>query len=1010
MPATTTLLGLVTPTQGTLSGTWGDTVNYGISDYVDISVAGTLTLTNDGAVTLANTTGSSAGNSITSSLTGAGTVTAQFAIVKVTGTLTVAKVVTGPSYSKTYTVVNSATGGIVTFKASGQTGVSIAVGESAFVYYNGTDYVKVSGTVAVASFQTSLGGLTPSTATTGVVTLAGTLNTTSGGTGLTSFTAGDVPYYASGTLLSKLAIGTAGQFLTSTGTAPQWSTLSGVAVTTFSAGTTGFTPSSATSGAVTLAGTLATTNGGTGLTSFTANGVVFASSSSVLATGSALTFNGTAFATTGTGSFTGNLAVAGGAVPVASGYQYGIAVSTGGTIGVRATSNDYRMRIGTNFNLDGTHTNTTSNPVSLITMDNGITTFSIGASGTAGNAISYTSAMTLDASGNLGIGTSSPAQKLHVNVTSGAVYELISSGSNNLYLGYENTRAVSVIQSNNALVFDVGSGYTERVRIDTSGNVSVGGFAPSAWSVGKAIEIGNVGNAVWCVSATQITMPQNAYFDGAWRYGANGFATRYAQETGVHQWWNAPSGTAGNAVTFTQAMTLDASGNLGLGSTTTAGGRLVITQSNSVQPAIYLPTDESTIQGPNANTKINMGSNLYLYSSSVLGFVTAGTERARIDTSGRFLIGGTTTYDFNGQSNLVVNGTAGLSTITIASPNGGYIAFADGTTGTAPYAGNIEYNHSTNVLSFGTNGIFSRVNIDSSGNLLVGTNTEPFARGYTKYIAVSSTGSTAIEINAASGSTAYLDLGANSVRGLSFESDGTNNSISAIGAKAIAFNTNSNERMRITSTGNVGIGTSSPANPTGGIGVEVSNSSGASLRLTNSTTYLDLQSGTNANYIVSNGANPLIFYTNSSERARIDSSGKLLVGTTTAPSSAKLAVAGGLSVNNNTDSGTNSNNYGNVFAKTVSVNPSTTTTIKNATGSESAMYLVSGVNSGLGIRFFDVVVTLTASMTPVVVSSGGINSPPARTYSMSGENLQVNFGGANAFVIFVTGMGANEAA
>ena len=41
MPATTTLLGLVTPTQGTLSGTWGDTVNYGISDYVDIAIAGT---------------------------------------------------------------------------------------------------------------------------------------------------------------------------------------------------------------------------------------------------------------------------------------------------------------------------------------------------------------------------------------------------------------------------------------------------------------------------------------------------------------------------------------------------------------------------------------------------------------------------------------------------------------------------------------------------------------------------------------------------------------------------------------------------------------------------------------------------------------------------------------------------------------------------------------------------------------------------------------------------------
>ena len=119
----------------------------------------------------------------------------------------------------------------------------------------------------VTSFQTSLGGLTPSTSTTGAITLAGTLDTTSGGTGLTSFTGGDITYYSAGTALSKLGIGTAGQILTSTGTAPQWSTLSGVAVTTFSGGTTGFTPSTATSGAITLAGTLATANGGTGATS-----------------------------------------------------------------------------------------------------------------------------------------------------------------------------------------------------------------------------------------------------------------------------------------------------------------------------------------------------------------------------------------------------------------------------------------------------------------------------------------------------------------------------------------------------------------------------------------------------------------------------------------------------------------------------------------------------------------------------------------------------------------------
>jgi hypothetical protein len=137
-----------------------------------------------------------------------------------------------------------------------------------------------------------------------------TTPTTAGGTGLTSYTAGDLSYYASGTTLTKLAIGTIGQILTSTGSAPQWSTLSGIAVTTFSAGTTGFTPNSATSGAVTLAGTLATTNGGTGLTSFTANGVFYASSTSVIAQSASLTFSGTTL-TSGNYSTGGNLTFTG---------------------------------------------------------------------------------------------------------------------------------------------------------------------------------------------------------------------------------------------------------------------------------------------------------------------------------------------------------------------------------------------------------------------------------------------------------------------------------------------------------------------------------------------------------------------------------------------------------------------------------------------------------------------------------------------------------------------------
>ena len=179
MAATTTLLGLVTPTQGDLTGTWGDTVNYGITDYVDIAIAGTLSFAGDGPITLVNTTGSASGN-------GFNTTTAQYMVIRITGTQSVVKVITGPSYSKLYMVDHAGATSAVEFKRAGQvTPVTIAVGEKCFVYYNGTDYVKVSSSVVDGVSTISFGstGLTPSTATSGAVTVAGTLAVANGGTG-----------------------------------------------------------------------------------------------------------------------------------------------------------------------------------------------------------------------------------------------------------------------------------------------------------------------------------------------------------------------------------------------------------------------------------------------------------------------------------------------------------------------------------------------------------------------------------------------------------------------------------------------------------------------------------------------------------------------------------------------------------------------------------------------------------------------------------------------------------
>jgi hypothetical protein len=152
-------------------------------------------------------------------------------------------------------------------------------------FKNSAGVVKLLASNAVTTPVTTISfgstGLTPSTATSGAVTVAGTLAIGSGGTGQT--TAGAAfnalsPITTTGDLIlgngtnsaTRLGIGANGYLLTSNGTTASWQAAPAGGVTTFSAGTTGLTPSSATGGAITLAGTLAIANGGTGQTSASA--------------------------------------------------------------------------------------------------------------------------------------------------------------------------------------------------------------------------------------------------------------------------------------------------------------------------------------------------------------------------------------------------------------------------------------------------------------------------------------------------------------------------------------------------------------------------------------------------------------------------------------------------------------------------------------------------------------------------------------------------------------------
>jgi hypothetical protein len=283
-----------------------------------------------------------------------------------------------------------------------------------------------------------------------------------------------------------------------------------------------------------------------------------------------------------------------------------------------------------------------------------------------------------------------------------------------------------------------GTSDLERLRIDAAGNAGLG-VVPSAWSVAvPALQLGICGAFLCAQGATEaLYLGSNAYYNGTnWIYAVNAPATYYRENGGAHAWFNAPSGTTGDPITFTQAMTLDASGNLYLGATSGARG------GSATRQLIKLGTGQAYLEIQSASTSStsdgllfsdgsagNYGLIQYSHSDDTLNFFTASTERMRINADGVLQSNG---YSVVASSARPASGTLRLGNIESTSMLLDYddqsqtIATVRNQYGTTDAGAELSLD--SGFITFNTGTSFTeRMRIDASGNLLVGdTSTVPF--------------------------------------------------------------------------------------------------------------------------------------------------------------------------------------------------------------------------------------------------------------------------------------------
>jgi hypothetical protein len=760
-----------------------------------------------------------------------------------------------------------------------------------------------------------------------------------------------------------------------------------------SGGTTGLTFSGGpitSSGTLTMAGTLGVANGGTGLTSFTANGVVYASSTSALTTGSALTFNGTNFVTTGNATFS-------------SGYRIQNESGTGTfrtissmRIATDANGIDYdaasfahrwliasseQMRLNTTGLGIGTSSPTakltvfggakigsgaaTNNATLMVNQPNGFATgiqlfqdgqeswiMEVPASSTALRwTASGTEQMRLTSAGNLGIGTSSPTDRLQVEASldaaSGAFVRNTNTGSSASGsvsvasgVGSISIRAHSAAHSvwPNQTLINSGSGFSgglnifqngaspikfwtdssERMRLDSSGNLGIGTTSPS---VRLDVQGGSINTSSW-VTITPTTATNNALYRSTNTGGTfySGIDNSVGGVTGTGyagMLWHTGAYPILFGASNALRMTLTSAGNLGIGVTSPvqrlevngsmrtvagSGGTLSTFETDAVRANhCVLGADAS---GSFLNATFSTGG------SAVIRFQTTNTEQMRLTSTGLGI--GTTSPGAKLESSVTSAG-ATAEVLRLSNPGAGVntqaqINFYTTSTSYATITGG--YGASAPQMTFNlpsaTAGNYvwqitgtERMRLDTSGNLGLGFTPSAWVSTSRALQVLSitslsqqSNGSANVMVNAYEGSTNNFNyiIGAAAFRYNQSVSNGHTWHVASSGTAGAAISFS--QAMILDASGNLGIGTSSPT-LLFQVGSRGGMDSGGIFRWGSALTGNNrgiLSWDTNVATI--GAAQNLVFCANSetAERMRLDTAGNLGIGTSSPQ--AKLSVAG----------------------------------------------------------------------------------------------------------------------